>query len=145
MLRRRAAQQEQALDDVLGTNDRADDAALPENNDIDDYDKDDSDREAYDSEDYDSEDYDSEDYDSEDYDSERRKLSADHDDAEEDVYTTRLKLAEAYIEMGDEDGAEGMLEEVIADGSPEQQEIARRILARLEAQRNPGRPENGDN
>ena len=142
MLRRRAAQQEQALDDVLGTNDRADDAALPENNDLDDYDKDDSDREAYDSEDYDSEDYDSEDYDSEDYD---KDLSADHDDAEEDVYTTRLKLAEAYIEMGDEDGAEGMLEEVIADGSPEQQEIARRILARLEAQRAPGRPENGDN
>ena len=53
-------------------------------------------------------------------------------------------MAEAYLEMGDEDGAEGMLEEVIADGSPEQQALARRILARLETQANPGRPENGD-
>ena len=81
------------------------------------------------------------DYDSEDYD---ENASADPDDAEEDVYTTRLKLAEAYLEMGDEDGAEGMLEEVIADGSPEQQALARRILARLETEANPGRPENGD-
>lgn len=141
MLRRRAAQQEQALDDVLGTNDQADDAALSEQEDAYRYanendDNDDSDREDYDSEDYDSEDYDSEDYD--------ENASADPDDAEEDVYTTRLKLAEAYLEMGDEDGAEGMLEEVIADGSPEQQALARRILARLETQANPGRPENGD-
>jgi FimV-like protein len=34
--------------------------------------------------------------------------------------------------MGDEDGALGMLEEVIADGSPDQQAVARRILNRLE-------------
>jgi FimV-like protein len=58
--------------------------------------------------------------------------STDLSEADEDVYTTRLKLAEAYIEMGDEDGARGMLEEVIADGSPDQQAIARRILDRLE-------------
>ena len=106
MLRRRAAQQEQALDDVLGTNDRADDAALPRTMISMTMTKT-TQQKAYDSEDYDSEDYDSEDYDSEDYD---KDLSADHDDAEEDVYTTRLKLAEAYIEMGDEDGAEGMSE-----------------------------------
>ena len=68
----------------------------------------------------------------------------DLDEADEDVYTTRLKLAEAYLEMGDEDGAEGMLEEVIADGSPNQQEVARRILARLDAERTAQRPENGD-
>ena len=58
--------------------------------------------------------------------------STDLNEADEDVYTTRLKLAEAYIEMGDEDGARGMLEEVIADGSPDQQAVARRILDRLE-------------
>jgi len=51
----------------------------------------------------------------------------------EDVYTTRLKLAEAYLEMGDTDGAAEMLEEVIADGSPEQQEVARRIRERVDS------------
>ena len=70
--------------------------------------------------------------------------ATDLDEADEDMYTTRLKLAEAYLEMGDEDGAEGMLEEVIADGSPNQQEVARRILDRLEAERTAPRPENGD-
>ena len=49
-----------------------------------------------------------------------------------DVFTTRLKLAEAYIEMGDEHGARDMLQEVIADGSTEQQDVARRIMARLD-------------
>ena len=56
----------------------------------------------------------------------------DDDSAQEDVFTTRLKLAEAYIEMGDEDGARDMLQEVIADGSAEQQDVARRIMARLD-------------
>jgi pilus assembly protein FimV len=50
----------------------------------------------------------------------------------EDVYTTRLKLAEAYLEMGDTDGAREMLEEVMADGSLEQQEVARRIMERVD-------------
>lgn len=52
--------------------------------------------------------------------------------APEDVYTTRLKLAEAYLEMGDTDGATEMLEEVMADGSFEQQEVARRIMERVD-------------
>ena len=51
---------------------------------------------------------------------------------QEDVFTTRLKLAEAYIEMGDRDGAVDMLQEVIADGSSDQQDIARRIMDRIE-------------
>ena len=51
---------------------------------------------------------------------------------QEDVFTTRLKLAEAYLEMGDRDGAVDMLQEVIADGSPDQQDIARRIMDRIE-------------
>ena len=94
MLRRRAAEQEQALDDVLGNGGEAEDVTLPKSQDSED--------------------------------------STDLNEADEDVYTTRLKLAEAYIEMGDEDGARGMLEEVIADGSPDQQAVARRILDRLE-------------
>ena len=54
------------------------------------------------------------------------------EEAPEDVYTTRLKLAEAYLEMGDIDGATEMLEEVMADGSYEQQEVARRIMERVD-------------
>ena len=50
----------------------------------------------------------------------------------DDVFTTRLKLAEAYLEMGDRDGAVDMLQEVIADGSEDQQDIARRIMDRIE-------------
>ena len=45
----------------------------------------------------------------------------------DDVFTTRLKLAEAYLEMGDRDGAVDMLQEVIADGSEDQ----RILLAEL--------------
>ena len=58
--------------------------------------------------------------------------ATDLDEIREDVYTTRLKLAEAFIEMGDKEGAHGMLEEVIADGSPDQHAVVRRILDRLE-------------
>ena len=94
MLRRRAALQEQALDDVLGNGGEAADVTQPEGP--------------------------------------KSEASTDLDQTDDDVYTTRLKLAEAYIEMGDEDGAHGMLEEVIADGSPDQQAVARRILNRLE-------------
>ena len=59
-------------------------------------------------------------------------LSGGEDDGGEDVYTTRLKLAEAYLEMGDTDGATEMLEEVMADGNLEQQEVARRIMERVD-------------
>ena len=59
-------------------------------------------------------------------------LSGGEDDGGEDVYTTRLKLAEAYLEMGDTDGATEMLEEVMADGNFEQQEVARRIMERVD-------------
>ena len=48
------------------------------------------------------------------------------------VFTSRLKLAEAYLEMGDRDGAVDMLQEVIADGSEDQQDIARRIMDLIE-------------
>ncbi|MGL4566140.1 MAG: FimV/HubP family polar landmark protein, partial [Halioglobus sp.] len=73
-------------------------------------------------------------------------LSADFEDAElasgrteEDlVYaaessglSTKLDLARAYIDMGDEDGARQILEEVAAEGDEEIQAEARALLERI--------------
>lgn len=44
---------------------------------------------------------------------------------------TKLDLARAYIDMGDPDGARGILEEVISDGDEEQQQEARGLLDQL--------------
>lgn len=49
----------------------------------------------------------------------------------EDALGTKLDLARAYADMGDPDGARGMLEEVIANGDSEQQKTARKLLAEL--------------
>ena len=49
--------------------------------------------------------------------------------AEGNQMSTKLDLARAYIDMGDDDGARQILDEVIADGSPEQQDDARQLLA----------------
>jgi pilus assembly protein FimV len=51
--------------------------------------------------------------------------------AEGNQMSTKLDLARAYMDMGDEDGARQILEEVIAEGSEEQQEEARQLLARI--------------
>jgi pilus assembly protein FimV len=45
--------------------------------------------------------------------------------------STKLDLARAYLDMGDDDGAKVILEEVINEGSGEQQEEARALLERL--------------
>lgn len=45
---------------------------------------------------------------------------------------SKLELAQAYEEMGDREGARELLQEVIAEGSPAQQESARKKLAELE-------------
>jgi pilus assembly protein FimV len=73
-------------------------------------------------------------------------LSADFDDAElasgraeEDLVfaaessglSTKLDLARAYIDMGDEDGARQILEEVAAEGNEELQAEARALLERI--------------
>ena len=50
--------------------------------------------------------------------------------ANEEV-ATKLELAHAYEEMGDKEGARELLEEVIKEGSAEQQETARIKLAQL--------------
>src|SRR5690606_14177444 len=52
---------------------------------------------------------------------------------EEDIgeIGTKLDLARAYIDMGDPDGARGILEEVLQDGDTEQQREARDLLDQL--------------
>ncbi len=44
---------------------------------------------------------------------------------------TKLELARAYDDMGDKEGALELLEEVVRDGSAEQQAAAREMIARL--------------
>ena len=44
---------------------------------------------------------------------------------------TKLELAQAYEEMGDREGARELLQEVLAEGSQAQQELARSKLAQL--------------
>jgi pilus assembly protein FimV len=41
---------------------------------------------------------------------------------------TKLELARAYLDMGDVEGARGMLEEVVGEGNPGQRSEARRLL-----------------
>lgn len=50
---------------------------------------------------------------------------------EEDAATTKLDLARAYIDMGDEDGAREILTEVLQEGSTEQQQTANELLAKF--------------
>ena len=57
----------------------------------------------------------------------------DSSDAEffagEDAIGTKLDLAKAYLDMGDPEGARAMLEEVLAEGAPAQQDEARKLIA----------------
>jgi len=48
-----------------------------------------------------------------------------------DDVSTKLELAKAYEEMGDKEGARELLQEVVKEGSGEQQEKARGMLSRL--------------
>ncbi len=54
------------------------------------------------------------------------------DEADGDVNATKLDLAEAYVDMGDADGARDILNEVVEEGSAEQQDKAREMLAKLD-------------
>jgi pilus assembly protein FimV len=49
-----------------------------------------------------------------------------------DQMATKLDLARAYLDMGDNDGARVILEQVIAAGSGEQQQEARELLSRVD-------------
>ena len=53
--------------------------------------------------------------------------------AETDPVDSKLDLARAYIDMGDEDGARPVLMDVIKEGDLAQQAEARELLLRLEA------------
>jgi pilus assembly protein FimV len=48
-----------------------------------------------------------------------------------DINATKLDLAEAYIDMGDADGAQDILKEVVDEGTPEQQQKAQSMLDTL--------------
>lgn len=50
---------------------------------------------------------------------------------DEDEVATKLDLARAYVEMGDEDGARAILEEVAAEGSQAQRGDAESLLSQL--------------
>jgi pilus assembly protein FimV len=54
-------------------------------------------------------------------------LSAELDEI--DDVTTKIDLARAYIEMGDKEGAKGILEEVIEEGSEAQKQQAQALIA----------------
>ena len=49
-----------------------------------------------------------------------------------DAMSTKLDLARAYLDMGDQDGARQIFEEVVAEGSDEQKEEAQALLERLD-------------
>ena len=49
----------------------------------------------------------------------------------DDAVSTKLDLARAYVEMGDVDGARGILTEVVSEGDPAQQAEAQRLIDSL--------------
>lgn len=53
------------------------------------------------------------------------------DEAGEDAVGTKLELARAYMEMGDQDGARSILEEVAGEGSQAQKDEANRLLSQI--------------
>jgi pilus assembly protein FimV len=52
-------------------------------------------------------------------------------DTDADEITTKLELARAYVDMGDDDGAREILDEVVRDGDAQQKQEAGELLARL--------------
>lgn len=58
-------------------------------------------------------------------------VSAGEDSVIGDEVETKLELAKAFMEIGDADGARGILQEVEEDGTPEQKESASQLLGQL--------------
>jgi len=58
------------------------------------------------------------------------EFGMDFDEAGDET-TTKLELARAYVDMGDDDGAKEILDEVLRDGNDIQQQEAAELLARL--------------
>jgi len=59
------------------------------------------------------------------------EVTAPDETIDEDEVATKLDLARAYVEMGDEDGARAILEEVAAEGSQAQRGDAESLLSQL--------------
>lgn len=51
--------------------------------------------------------------------------------ADLDEVGTKLDLARAYVEMGDKEGAQGIIDEVMQEGSDEQKQEAQSLLDKL--------------
>lgn len=51
--------------------------------------------------------------------------------SDEDEVATKLDLARAYIDMGDEDGARSILDEVLAEGNESQQSEAKELMQQM--------------
>jgi len=48
-----------------------------------------------------------------------------------DEVGTKLDLAKAYIDMGDPDGARSILDEVLEEGTPPQQQEAQELMQQI--------------
>jgi pilus assembly protein FimV len=59
------------------------------------------------------------------------RSSGTQEQSAEDEVATKLDLAKAYVELGDKDSAKGILEEIIRDGSAQQQATARDLLKQV--------------
>jgi len=70
-----------------------------------------------------------------DFSDEISSLDGDLDDSElfsaEDEVGTKLDLARAYIDMGDNESAKGILDEVLSDGNDDQKKDANELIERL--------------
>ncbi len=58
-------------------------------------------------------------------------MAEDPDLIDADAATTKLELARAYLDMGDAEGARGMLEEVLTEGTSAQRDEARQLLSEI--------------
>lgn len=62
---------------------------------------------------------------------ELKEVAASSEPVTEDEVATKLDLARAYVEMGDDDGARSILEEVVAEGNQVQRGDAETLLGQL--------------
>jgi pilus assembly protein FimV len=60
-------------------------------------------------------------------------IGIDLDDVVDDAIDTKLDLARAYFEMGDVDGAKQMVDEVLEEGTEEQQSKAQELKSEIES------------
>ena len=60
-----------------------------------------------------------------------REHSNTQEQSAEDEIATKLDLAKAYVELGDNDSAKGILDEIIADGNDQQRRQAEELLQQM--------------